>query len=135
MELQVPASRSSALSSSSRTSSSLARRSRAWQRADRGRGNGLRVAATDLEVGARVTVPATVGEPGDITLAARSCRAGAGAAPVVRLKLHEDGWVEPPCWSAAIRLVGLPADEYPPFETAGDAGGGSRSMRRRSGAC
>ena len=33
--------------------------------------DGLRVAATDLEVGARVTVPATVVRPGGVTLAAR----------------------------------------------------------------
>jgi DNA polymerase-3 subunit beta len=87
-------------------------------------GSGLRVAATDLEVGARVTVPATVTKPGAITLAARKLVELVRELPAqpVTLKLQENGWVQLLCGPAAFRLVGLPAEEYPPFET-GDADG------------
>jgi DNA polymerase-3 subunit beta len=87
-------------------------------------GSGLRVAATDLEVGARVTVPATVTKPGAITLAARKLVELVRELPPqpVTLKLQENGWVQLLCGPAAFRLVGLPAEEYPPFET-GDADG------------
>lgn len=80
---------------------------------------GLRVAATDLEVGARVTVPATVARPGAITLAARKLLELVRELPAqpVTLKLQENGWVQLLCGSAAFRLVGLPAEEYPPIET------------------
>jgi DNA polymerase III subunit beta len=86
--------------------------------------SGLRVSATDLEVGARVTVPATVAKPGGITLAARKLVELVRELPPqpVTLKLQENGWVQLLCGSASFRLVGLPAEEYPPFET-GDADG------------
>ncbi|HEV8675764.1 MAG TPA: DNA polymerase III subunit beta [Methylomirabilota bacterium] len=80
---------------------------------------GLRVAATDLEVGARVTVPATVARPGAITLAARKLLELVRELPAqpITLKLQDSGWVQLLCGSAAFRLVGLPADEYPPLES------------------
>jgi DNA polymerase-3 subunit beta len=86
--------------------------------------SGLRVAATDLEVGARVTVPATVTKAGAITLAARKLVELVRELPAepITLKLQENGWVQLLCGPAAFRLVGLPAEEYPPFET-GDADG------------
>jgi DNA polymerase-3 subunit beta len=85
---------------------------------------GMRVAATDLEVGARVTVPATVSRPGAITLAARKLLELVRELPAqpVTLKLQENGWVQLLCGPAAFRLVGLPAEEYPPLET-GEADG------------
>ncbi len=88
------------------------------------REGGMRVAATDLEVGARVTVPATVSRPGAITLAARKLLELVRELPAqpVTLKLQENGWVQLLCGPAAFRLVGLPAEEYPPIET-GEADG------------
>jgi DNA polymerase-3 subunit beta len=85
---------------------------------------GLHVAATDLEVGVRVTVPATIVRPGAITLAARKLLELVRELPAqpVTLKLQENGWVQLLCGAAAFRLVGLPAEEYPPLET-GDAEG------------
>jgi DNA polymerase-3 subunit beta len=81
--------------------------------------NTLRVAATDLEVGARVTVPATITRPGAITLAARKLLELVRELPAqpVTLKLQENGWVQLLCGTATFRLVGLPAEEYPPIET------------------
>ncbi len=78
----------------------------------------LQVAATDLEVGARVTVPATVGRVGGITLAARKLVELVRELPgqPVALTLQENGWVQLVCGTAAFRLVGLPAEEYPPIE-------------------
>ncbi|MBI3455372.1 MAG: DNA polymerase III subunit beta [Candidatus Rokubacteria bacterium] len=85
---------------------------------------GLRVAATDLEVGARVAVPATVVRPGGITLAARKLLELVRELPVqpITLRLQENGWVQLLCGPATFRLVGLPAEEYPPLE-AGEADG------------
>src|SRR5262245_59851924 len=73
---------------------------------------GLRISATDLEVGARVSVPATVTRPGSITLAARKL-----PEQPITLKLQESGWVQLLCGPATFRLVGLPAEEYPPLES------------------
>ncbi len=85
---------------------------------------GVHVAATDLEVGARVAVPATIVRPGAITLAARKLVELVRELPAhpITLKLQENGWVQLLCGAAAFRLVGLPAEEYPPLET-GDAEG------------
>ena len=85
---------------------------------------GLRVSATDLEVGARVAVPATVVRPGGITLAARKLVELVRELPAqpITLKVQESGWVQLLCGQAAFRLVGLPAEEYPPLES-GEADG------------
>ena len=89
----------------------------------RGR-SGAPVAATDLEVGARVTVPATVAGPGPSRWPPASCVELVRELPAqpVALKLQENGWVQLLCGTAAFRLVGLPAEEYPPLET-GEADG------------
>jgi DNA polymerase-3 subunit beta len=85
---------------------------------------GLRVSATDLEVGARIAVPATVTQPGAITLAARKLVELVRELPAqpITLKVQESGWVQLLCGPAAFRLVGLPAEEYPPLEV-GDVEG------------
>jgi DNA polymerase-3 subunit beta len=82
------------------------------------REDGLRLAATDLEVSARVSVPATVARPGAVTLAARKLVELVRELPAqpVTLALRESGWVQLTCGTAAFRLVGLPAEEYPPLE-------------------
>ena len=88
------------------------------------REDGLRVAATDLEVGARVAVPGTVVRPGAITLAARKLHELVRELPSqpIRFVLQDNGWVQLVCGTASFRLVGLPAEEYPPLEidAAGD---------------
>jgi DNA polymerase-3 subunit beta len=82
---------------------------------------GMRIAATDLEVGVRVTVPATVVQPGSVTLAARKLVELVRELPAqpIGLALRESGWVQVVCGAAAFRLVGLPADEYPPLAMDG----------------
>ena len=101
---------------------------------------GLHVAATDLEVGARVAVPATVARPGAITLAARKLVELVRELPAqpITIKLQDNGWVQLLCGPAVFRLVGLPAEEYPPLET-GSAdgwvtvdGAGLRAMLSRT---
>jgi DNA polymerase-3 subunit beta len=86
--------------------------------------DGLRVAATDLEVGARVAVPATVARPGGVTLAARKLVELVRELPAqpIGLTLRENGWVQLVCGTASFRLVGLPADEYPPLDMDGAEG-------------
>src|SRR5262245_35285652 len=82
------------------------------------RENGLRLAATDLEVGARVAVPGTVARSGAITLAARKLVELVRELPAqpVSFSLLDNGWVKLTCGGAQFRLVGLPADEYPPLD-------------------
>lgn len=82
------------------------------------RNGGLLVSATDLEVGARITVPATVERPGGITLGARKLLELVRELPAqpISLTLLENGWVQLVCGAAAFRLVGLAAEEYPPLE-------------------
>src|SRR5262249_45898821 len=89
------------------------------------RADGLQIAATDLEVGARVAVPATVGQPGAVTLGARSLLElvrELPAQPSIHLTREESGWVRVECGSGRFRLVGLPADEFPPLEMNGGNG-------------
>jgi DNA polymerase-3 subunit beta len=85
----------------------------------------LRLAATDLEVGARVALPATVARAGGITLPARKLVELVRELPPkpIGFALRESGWVEVSCEKVRFRLVGLPAEEYPPLdvEVAGPA--------------
>jgi DNA polymerase-3 subunit beta len=84
----------------------------------------LRVAATDLEVGARVTLPATVTRVGGITLPARKLVELVRELPPkpVGFTLRESGWVDVTCDKGKFRLVGLPAEEYPPLDVDTDEG-------------
>jgi DNA polymerase-3 subunit beta len=88
------------------------------------RGDGLRLAATDLEVGARVTVPATVARAGAITLAARKLVELVRELPAqpVAFSLLDNGWVKVTCGGARFSLVGLPAEEYPALDVDGVEG-------------
>jgi DNA polymerase-3 subunit beta len=92
------------------------------------RDTGLRLAATDLEVGARVAVPGSVTRPGAITLAARKLVELVRELPPqpVAVSLLDNGGVELKCGSARFKLVGLPAEEYPPLDV--DGHGGSLSV-------
>jgi DNA polymerase-3 subunit beta len=84
----------------------------------------VHLAATDLEVGARVTVPATVVRPGALTLGARKLLELVRELPAepIALALQPNGWVQLTCGAAAFRLVGLPAEEYPPLDAGGADG-------------
>jgi DNA polymerase-3 subunit beta len=84
----------------------------------------LRLAATDLEVGARVAVPGSVSRSGAITLAARKLVELVRELPAqpVAFALLENGWVKITCGGARFSLVGLPADEYPPLDVDGIEG-------------
>ena len=96
------------------------------------REEGLRLAATDLEVGARVAVPGTITRPGAITLAARKLVELVRELPAqpVAFSLLDNGGVELKCGTARFRLVGLPAEEYPPL----DLDTGAREPQRGGGA-
>jgi DNA polymerase-3 subunit beta len=85
---------------------------------------GLHLVATDLEVSARVAVPATVGRSGGVTLGARKLIELVRELPAhpIALTLEENGWVQLVCGAAAFRLVALPADEFPPLEMGGAEG-------------
>jgi DNA polymerase-3 subunit beta len=80
--------------------------------------SGLRLLATDLEVGVRVTLPAAVKTPGAITLGARKLLEivrELQAAEEVTLASRENSGVELQSGRARFKLVGLPADEFPPL--------------------
>jgi DNA polymerase-3 subunit beta len=88
------------------------------------RDSGLRLAATDLEVGARVAVPGTVTRNGAITLAARKLVELVRELPAqpVTVSLMDNGGVRVTCGRASFKLVGLPADEYPALDVDGVTG-------------
>jgi len=78
----------------------------------------LRVTATDLEVAARVSLPARVAGAGAITLAARKLGEIVRELPSapLALRLQDNAWVALRCAGAAYKLVGLPPDDFPPVE-------------------
>jgi DNA polymerase-3 subunit beta len=80
-----------------------------------GEGETLRLTATDLEVGARVSLPAKVAKGGSITLSARKLLEIAKELPSAPLSLRsqENAWVSVRCGGVAYRLVGLPPEDYP----------------------
>lgn len=84
----------------------------------------LRLTATDLQVGARVSVPAQVIGRGAITLSARKLLEIVKELEAAELlmKLQENAWVGLRCGGAAYRLVGLPADDFPPVDPGTQSG-------------
>ena len=81
----------------------------------------LRLTATDLEVGVRVSVPAKVASAGAITLSARKLLDIVKELPAVpvSLKVQENFWIALRSAGASYKLVGLgPAD----FPAVGDGG-------------
>ncbi|MBI4610944.1 MAG: DNA polymerase III subunit beta [Candidatus Rokubacteria bacterium] len=87
-------------------------------------GESIRLTATDLQVGARVSVPATVAAKGAITLSARKLLEIVKELPTAELsiKLQENAWVGLRCGGAAYRLVGLPSGDFPQVEPGLDLG-------------
>jgi len=83
-------------------------------------GEVVRMTATDLEVGARVSVPAKVAAKGKITVSARKLAEIVKELPAaaVALKVAENVMVSLRCGGATYRLVGLAADDFPPVVPA-----------------
>lgn len=80
--------------------------------------DGLRLSGTDLDIAVSTTIPASVDQEGAITLPARKLVELVRELPSkpVSLTLRDNGWVDLACDKGKFRLVGLPADEYPPLE-------------------
>src|SRR5256712_14122258 len=78
-------------------------------------GDTLRLTATDLEVGARVSVPAKVPAAGSITLSARKLLEIVKELPAagLSLKVQDNAWVALRCGGASYKLVGLGAADFP----------------------
>jgi DNA polymerase III subunit beta len=83
-------------------------------------GEGVRLTATDLEVGARVSVPAKVGAKGAITVSARKIAEIVKELPAaaVALKVTDNVTVSLRCGGATYRMVGLAPDDFPPVVPA-----------------
>ena len=76
---------------------------------------GVRLTATDLEVGARVSVPARVVGAGAITISARKLLEIVKELPPapLSLKVQENAWVALRCGGASYKLVGLTPEDFP----------------------
>jgi DNA polymerase-3 subunit beta len=83
-------------------------------------GDTVRVTATDLEVGARVAIPARVPGAGSITLSARKLSEIVKELPAANLilKVGESAAVTLRCAGASYRLVGVASDDFPPVVPA-----------------
>ena len=91
----------------------------------------LTVTATDLEVGVRVEVPATVQQTGKITLSAKKLVEIVKELPSksMELTVQEHAWVLLRCGGASYKLVGLPAEDFPAIQEG--SGGSSVVMAGR----
>jgi DNA polymerase-3 subunit beta len=80
----------------------------------------VRLTATDLEVGARVSVPARVAGKGAITVSARKLAEIVKELPAADLSLrtHDGAGVALKCGTASYKLVGMPPDDFPPVVPA-----------------
>jgi len=83
----------------------------------------MRVTATDLEVGARVAIPATVAAKGAVTVSARKLGEIVKELPAaaVALKVTDNASVSLRCAGATYKLVGLSPDDFPPVVPASPA--------------
>ena len=75
----------------------------------------IRLSATDLEVGARVTVPARVASKGAITISARKLSEIVKELPAttLTLKAGDNATVSLRCGGVSYKLVGLAPDDFP----------------------
>jgi DNA polymerase-3 subunit beta len=78
-------------------------------------GESVRVTATDLEVGARVTVPARLGGTGAITVSARKLAEIVKELPTASLamKVGDSAAVTIRCGGVNFRLVGMAPEDFP----------------------
>jgi len=83
----------------------------------------LRLTATDLEVGVRMSVPARVADPGSITISARKLMEIVKELPAqpLALKVQENAWVGLRCGGVSYKLVGLTPEDYPAVGTGSGA--------------
>lgn len=83
-------------------------------------GEALGLTATDLEVGARVSVPARVASKGAITVSARKFAEIVKELPAaaVAVKVGDNASVSLRCGGVTYKLVGLPPDDFPPVVPA-----------------
>ena len=86
-------------------------------------GEAVRLTATDLEVGARVTVPARVTAKGSITISARKLAEIVKELPAatLSLKVGENATVSLRCAGVSYKLVGLAPDDFPAVVPASPA--------------
>jgi DNA polymerase-3 subunit beta len=86
-------------------------------------GETVRVTATDLEVGARVTIPARVTGKGSVTISARKLSEIVKELPAttLSLKVGDNTSVSLRCAGVSYKLVGLAADDFPPVVPASTA--------------
>src|SRR5881296_706399 len=86
-------------------------------------GEAVRVTATDLEVGARVAIPAKVASKGAITVSARKLGEIVKELPAaaVALRVTDNVSVSLRCAGATYKLVGLAPDDFPPVVPASPA--------------
>jgi len=84
----------------------------------------VRLTATDLEVGARVSIPARVMGKGAITVGARKLAEIVKELPAaaVALKVGENAGVSLRCGGVTYKLVGMPPDDFPPVVPASPGG-------------
>ena len=75
----------------------------------------VRVTATDLEVGARVSIPAKVAKGGTITVSARKLSEIVRELPAaaLSLKVGENAAVSLRCGGASYRMVGIGSEDFP----------------------
>lgn len=75
------------------------------------------LAATDLEIGIRVSVDGQVTDGGSITIPAKKFAAMVKEMPEsdIHLSTMPDDKINITCGSAKFRIAGLPADEFPPL--------------------
>jgi DNA polymerase-3 subunit beta len=75
----------------------------------------MRITATDLEVGARVAIPARVATAGSVTVSARKLGEIVKELPAagLTLRVSEGAAVSLRCAGASYRLVGLAPDDFP----------------------
>ena len=78
-------------------------------------GETVRITATDLEVGARVSIPAKVAKAGTITVSARKLSEIVRELPVagLSLKVGDNAAVSLRCGGASYRMVGLGSEDFP----------------------
>ena len=83
-------------------------------------GEAMRITATDLEVGARVSMPAKVGSKGGITVSARKLGEIVKELPAAALSLKagDHASVSLRCGGVSYKLVGMAPDDFPPVVPA-----------------
>ncbi len=79
--------------------------------------NGICLTATDLEVGIRTHYPAQIAKPGQVTVAAKKIFEIIKELPEASISFvaKENCWIEIKCGKSVFNVVGLAAEEFPPF--------------------